>query len=208
MHEPLPGRASPLTRSRQPLPARAFAPLILMLLLLVTLAAGWHAPAGAARHESTDVLESRVKAAFLYKFASYVEWPPGMHTRSPLVIGVVGADEVARELAQLASARPYEGRPLLVRRIGEGEPPGDLHMLFIGRNLVRPLDPLLRRAQQDSVLTVTEGEDAHARGSVINFKLVEGRVRFDVSLIAAEQAGLRLSSRLLAVAHRVKRNGG
>lgn len=207
MHEPLPGRA-PLPSFRRPLRTRAFAPLILAVLLAITLAVGWHAPAGATRHESTDVLEARVKAAFLYKFAAYVEWPQGMHTRSPLVIGVVGADDVARELTLLASARPSEGRPVLVRRIGEGEPAGDLHVLFIGRNLIRPLEPLLRRAQQESILAVTESEDAFARGSVINFKLVEGRVRFDVSLVAAEQAGLRLSSRLLAVAHRVHRNGG
>lgn len=155
--------------------------------------------------QDATVLEARVKAAFLYKFAAYVEWPAEVHARSPLVIGVIGADEIAHELLQLVTVRPSDARPAMVRRLGVGDATDDLHILFVGRTVARPLDPVLRRAQRDGVLTVTESEEAFAHGSVINFKLVEGRVRFDVSLPAAEQSGLRLSARLLAVAHRVHR---
>jgi hypothetical protein len=118
---------------------------------------------------------------------------------------VLGADDVAHALARLAAASPPGARQLTVQRIREADAALEFDMLYIGRGVRYPLDVLLRRAQQRGVLTVTESEEAFARGSVINFKLVEGRVRFDVSLAAAERSNLRLSSRLLAVAHQVQR---
>lgn len=150
-------------------------------------------------------LEYRVKAAFLYKFASYVEWPSERQASGPLVIGVAGSDEVAQELARLAAGRHVGNRPLTVRQVNDADSVSDLHVLFVGRGYSRSVEPLLRRARRDSVLTVTESEDAFNSGSTINFKLVEGRVRFDVSLPAVERSGLRLSSRLLSVAHRVRK---
>jgi hypothetical protein len=79
-------------------------------------------------------------------------------------------------------------------------------MLFIGSEVARPA-PVLRAAQQAGVLSVTEADNGLQLGSVINFRLVEDRVRFEVSLPAAEKNNIRLSSRLLSVAYHVLKGG-
>ncbi|HVL74808.1 MAG TPA: YfiR family protein, partial [Noviherbaspirillum sp.] len=141
----------------------------------------------------------------LYKFMAYVEWPAGRAADGPLKIGVIGADEVAHELMRLVRLRGSQDRPVTVHRLRPTEAPTGLHALFIGGGYGQSPEPLLRQAQQESVLTVTENEQAFAHGSVINFKLLDGRVRFDISLPAAQRHNLRLSSRLIAVAHEVHR---
>jgi hypothetical protein len=76
-------------------------------------------------------------------------------------------------------------------------------MLFIGGAAAERAPRLLRAAAERGVLTVTEFDAGLREGSVINFRLVDERVRFEVSLAAAEKAGVKLSSRLLSVAYRV-----
>jgi hypothetical protein len=162
--------------------------------------------AGAqAQTQVAQVSEPAIKAAFLYKFAAYVEWPPATDAvQAPFVIGVLAAEEVAAELARLLPGRAIGGRPAVVRTVREGEPMRDLAILFVGRDV--PHAPaVVRAAQQKGILTVTETSlDA---GAAINFVLAENRVAFEVSLEAAERGGHRISSRMLAVARRVVPKG-
>ena len=143
--------------------------------------------------------ESQVKAAFLYKFTGYVEWPEGAFASAdaPLNIGVIGADALAAELEQVVAGRKANDRPVLVRRLKPEDSLKGLQIVFIGQSTPPHLRPW------PGLLVVTESEGALAQGSVINFVLVERRVRFEISLDAAEKNGLRLSSRLLAVAEKV-----
>jgi len=148
--------------------------------------------------------ELHVKAAFLYKFTSYVDWPEGAFAGAdgPFLVGVQGADALYGELGQLVASRKVHERAVLVRRLVPGESTAGLHMLFAGRGSA------LRAEPGRPVLVVTEAEGEMPLGSMINFRLVERRVRFDIALDAVETAGLRMSSRLLAVARRVYRAGG
>jgi YfiR/HmsC-like len=148
--------------------------------------------------------EPTVKAAFLYKFAGYVEWPPATFAAadSPFVIGVLGADEVAAELERIVPGRTVNDHRVVVRRLKEGEPPRGVNLLFVGR-AEASLRPILRAAQAQGVLTVTETERGLELGSAINFVVSEDRVGFEVSLDSADRVGLRISSRMLAVARRV-----
>lgn len=180
---------------------------LMPLLACLIVAAG--VPAFAANNGADDDgLERGVKAAFLYKFLGYIEWPPTAFPKpdSPFVIGVVDADAVATEVTQIASGRTVSNRPVIVRRINERDPLYGVHLLFIGRSAASRQPQLLAAAQQNSIVTVTETEDALAHGSVINFRLSDGRVRFEVSLAAAEKSALKLSSRMLAVASSVHGN--
>ena len=149
--------------------------------------------------------EYQVKAAFLYKFAGYVEWPAGSFSdgTSPLVFGVIGADPLADNLEQIVRDRRIQGRAILVRRLNADEPVTGLHVLFVGQSSSTMAEPLLFDAASMSVLTVTETASPRSSGSVINFEVIDDKVRFDVSLRPAEQGGLKISSRLLQVAHRV-----
>ncbi|HXF79851.1 MAG TPA: YfiR family protein [Usitatibacter sp.] len=172
------------------------------LLLLVML---FVLPAGAATEDSTLAIQ-RIKAAFLYKFASYVEWPAKAFREadSPIVIGVAGADSIAAELERAVVGRTVSGRPLQVRRVAGGEGVECCQVLFIGAaNDPERTRELLTRARGHPVLTVTELESEHPKGSIINFLNATDKVRFDISREAAERNGLQLRSQLLAVARQV-----
>jgi hypothetical protein len=154
--------------------------------------------------QRAEASESSVKAAFLYKFANYIEWPSSAFAApaSPLVIGVMGADEIAADLEHLVPGRSVNGHPVTVRRVREGEPLRGIHVLFIGKEQ-GALAQLLRSAQQQSVLTVTDTDRGLETGSAINFVPAGERIAFEVSLDAAEKTGHRISSRMLSVARRV-----
>lgn len=150
--------------------------------------------------------EAAVKAAFLYKFAGYVEWPPPSFPspETPYVIGVAGAEEVAAELERLVAGRTVNGRRVVARRVRDAAAAADVHVLFVGREDAR-LRELLRAAQRQPVLTVTDADRGLELGSVVALTLLEDRVGFEVSTLAAERGGLAISSRMLGVARRVLR---
>ncbi len=158
-----------------------------------------------AQAGTTTSLERKVKAAFLYKFLGYTDFPPGAlgEAGAPLVIGVVDADELAAELTRIVSGRTVGAHPITVRVLREQDAPGGVHLLFVGGADALKVRNVLRSLAPAPVLLVTEAEDGLRQGSVINFRIVEERVRFDVSLGAAEKNSVKLSSRLLTVANQV-----
>jgi len=150
--------------------------------------------------------ERGVKAAFLYKFLDYVDWPAGAFARpdQPIVVGVLGADDLQAELSDAVRGRTVGDRPVEVRRVRPGDPVTGLHVLFVGAPEHARIASITRSAQGRGLLVVSESDDALDLGSTINFVVQEGRVRFEVALPAAERAGIKLSSRLLAVAQNVR----
>lgn len=174
----------------------------------LALAAGlWAAPWRAARGQAQGlglVRESAVKAAFLFKFGSFVEWPAGVFRSptAPFVIGVYGDDAVAAELEQLTAGRALEGHPLTVLRVRDSGDTRGVHVLYAG-------GPRASRAREvlgsvrGPVLTVADSPLAGV-DPVLYFTQEEGRVRFVASLRAAAARGLKLSSKLLAVAQDVE----
>ena len=182
-------------------------PLVARLLracaLSIGVAAGVAGPRPAQADAQAD--EYRVKAAFLYKFGSYIEWPDKSFARSdsPVAIGVIGADALAEELAQIVAGRSVNGRPVQVRRLRPGDPVAGLHVLFIGRSDNGRLAEILAAARGRALLTVTESEEGLELGSMINFVVVEDKVRFDVAPPPSESGNLKISARLLGVARKV-----
>lgn len=150
--------------------------------------------------------ERSIKAAFLFKFLAYVEWPALAFSapEAPIVIGVLGADDIAAELSQITASRSANGRPVVVRRLREGESFAGLHVLYIGRSEAARVPGLVRAAQQRSILTVGDVPGGMDHGIVITFVVVDGRVRFEIAIDAAEKSGLKLSSRLLSIAQNVR----
>ncbi len=150
-------------------------------------------------------LERRVKAAFLYKFLGYTDFPPAAFADAgaPLVIGVMAADELAGELGKIVAGRQVQARPVSVKVVREGDSLAGLHLLFVGGADGARLRGALKSAPAGAMLVVSESEQGLQHGSVINFKVIEDRVRFDVSLDAADRNSIKLSSRLLTVANQV-----
>ncbi len=170
-------------------------------LFVLGVAAG---PAHGAETSGSS-LERKVKAAFLYKFLGYTEFPVAVFhdAAAPVVIGIVGADALVAELGRIVSGRTVQGRPIAVKAIREGDVPAGVHLLFVaGSDSVR-LRSALKMVPGTPMLLVSEAENGLQQGSVINFKVIEERVRFDVSLEAADKNSVKLSSRLLTVANHV-----
>jgi hypothetical protein len=162
-------------------------------------------PEARAQAETDRALEQRVKAAFLYRFADFVIWPDTAFAKpdSPFVIAVAGAEGVAEHLRTITAGRSVAGRPIEIRRVGPSDPVPAAQILFISGSDRARMRELLRAAPRHS-LVVSEVEGGLEQGSVINFVIAEDRVRFEISLESAEKRGLRLSSRLLAVARNVR----
>lgn len=170
------------------------ASLILAFLLPAFLLEGAHA----------QPREHEVKAAYLYRFLSFIEWPAASFARpdSPIVVGVLDAEDVLEALAGIVPGRVVQGRPVAVRRVRDASAAGGAHLLFIGRGgggaqLARL--PLMR-----GQLVVTDWAGALDQGAVVNFVRSEGRVRFEVAMDAAARRDLKISSRMLAVASSVR----
>jgi hypothetical protein len=161
--------------------------------------------AAAALGQGERTLEPQIKAAFLYKFGGFVEWPAVAFARadSPFLIGVLGAESVAAELERLVAGRTVQGRALSVQRLKRADALTGVHLLFVGQSEAARLAEIVSAAKGRPLLIVTETENALTRGSMINFITVDDKVRFDVALPEAERGQLRISARLLAVARKV-----
>ena len=146
-----------------------------------------------------------VKAAFLHRFASYVEWPAEAMGDRAFVIAVASADEVAAHLDMLLPGLAVQGRATEVRRVTRVEELDGVHILYLGPDSAARTRELRDAAIARPILLVTDGESDFGGGAIINFVEAGSRVRFEVSLTAAERARLRIDSALLPVAARVER---
>lgn len=147
--------------------------------------------------------ESAVKAAFVLRFAGYVEWPDNAIADGQFRIAVLGDPALADHLENLAGGRVLAGRSVHVSRVSATSQARDAQVLVIGPARRGELRTLLRPLSGSAVLVVTSEEGALAAGSVINFLKDQDRLRFEVSLPASRRMGLRVSSELLSVAVRV-----
>lgn len=164
----------------------------------------WAAYGAAAAQAPAAAPETAVKAAYLYKFPGFVEWPAGAFRSNidPWVIAVAGDDAVAAELEQLAQGRTIDGRPVQVSRLQGNAPPAGVHVLYVGGGREERARELIAAAR-GPVLTIADGPIGRP-GPVLYFTRQDGRVRFAASLTAAAARNLRLSAKLLAVAHHVE----
>ena len=172
-----------------------------VLLLAVLIGATLASNAGLTDRQ----VEYRIKAAFVCKFGSYVEWPSQAfaQAKTPLTIGVAAADSVVDEIARTAAGESIEGRPIAVRRLTRGDTVNDLHILFIARSHNTELTEALASVRGRPVLTVTEADQPDGVLGMVNFVIIDDKVRFDIALPPAELSGLKISARLLGVARKV-----
>jgi hypothetical protein len=159
------------------------------------------------RHASAieTSLERQVKAAFVYKFASYVEWPDHAFAGhdDPVTIGVLGDEALVHELRRIVQGRTSGGRPIVVSEVGDEDDLFEYRVLFVSNGVSERIPAIADATEGSATLLVTESPGAIGRGTMINFVLHEGRVRFEIDLGAVSRGGLTLSSRLLGVAQTV-----
>jgi hypothetical protein len=146
-----------------------------------------------AASEAT-VNADQVKAAFLFNFARFVEWSSA--PADPLVIGVASDDSFADIVERLMRDRKVDGRPVVTRRLRDGDDPAGCHVLFISASRRGGATELLQRAR-GPILTVGENVQFLRDGGIIRFYVDDNRVRFQINRENATARGLKISSHLL-----------
>lgn len=154
---------------------------------------------GVAAADARASLEYPVKAAFLFQFARFVEWPAAAEAGA-LEIGVVGPDPFGEALERAIAGKAVGGRPLIIRRFATAEDVRSCAILFVSEQEGPQLSRILSRLGSAAVLTVGEGREFVRAGGMVGFFVEDNRVRFEVNLKATDAGGLRVSSRLLGVA--------
>ena len=154
-----------------------------------------------AAGESQTATTDEVKAAYLFNFAKFVEWPP--ETPGPLVLAVMGSDSIAEMLAQITTGKTAGGRAVSARRVTAGDDLTANHLLFIGAAEQERMPEIMGRLEGSSVLTVSDVDRFCELGGVIALTQDDKHVRFEINLAAAERSRLKVSSKLLRLARRV-----
>src|SRR5580704_3149841 len=146
--------------------------------------------------------EYQVKAAFLYNFAKFVEWPALTFKtdKDPLRICVLGQNPFGNTLVDGVGGKTVLGRPLVVNDVSDAGQGTDCQILFIGSSERKRLRLIFADLRMTGVLTVGETEGFATQGGIVNFKLEDGRVRLEINIEAASQAKLRISSKVLNLA--------
>jgi hypothetical protein len=149
--------------------------------------------------------EAAVKAAFLTKFAAYVEWPGSLRLppTAPMTVCIVGGDPFGRTLDDAARGQQVDGHPLALKRLPNAAGAEICQIAFVEGTPAHATADMLHALQGKPVLTVTDGRAGPQRG-IVHFVVDGGRVRFHIDQAAAESAGLNLNARLLAIALSVR----
>jgi hypothetical protein len=179
-------------------PARQLQVLLLLLGLVTwTGVTGGHAEAFP---------EYKVKALFLFNFAKYVDWPEAAFPTpgSPIIIGLIGQDNFKDELNRAVEGKIVNGRAIVVKRVSTDPEMNACHILFVSSSEKSRLDEILGKTRHWPVLTVGELAQFLAKGGIVNFTLKDEKIRLEIDLDSARQAGVRISSKLLSVAEFVK----
>lgn len=159
---------------------------------------------GAAAQEAN---EYQVKAAFLYNFAKFVEWPPEAFKgpSDPIVIAVVGKNPFGTLLAEEVAGKTLLGRPFQVREVTNAQQASGCQIVFVSSSERKRLEALFTLIGKSAVLTVGETDNFAAEGGIINFKIDAGNVRLQINVGAARRQQIRISAKLLSLAEIVEK---
>jgi len=182
---------------------RAVWPRGLMLAALFWVAAG---------RADAATPEYHVKAAFIYKFATYIRWPPtGEHADMPFVIGVIGTDPFGAALDEVMRGQNVQGSPIRVRRLTRPEDALHCDVLFVSASERGNLRQILISLRGAPVLTIGDMDEFAERGGMVNLiTSPDNHIRFEINKNAIDRAGLKVPSQLLQLARIVdeSRPGG
>ncbi len=150
----------------------------------------------------SQVTEYRIKAAYLFNFAKFVEWPESSFSDSsePIKIGILGTDPFLETLNQTVTGKTVKGRKFILQRFKKVQDLEFCHILFISTSERRRISQIIKKINGTSTLTVSESSNFIDDGGIIRLLNKDNKVRFEIGLSAAQQADLRISSRVLRLA--------
>jgi len=177
-----------------------------VLTLVLSVAIGGKTDASGTGTAAPQSPEYLIKAAYLYNFAMFVEWPPGAFSASsaPIVIGVVGADPFGAALDQMVQDKRINNRRIVVERFKLGDDVRRCHILYVSPTESARIGDLVQRVGARAVLIVGDESETVRRGGTIAFTVKNDKVGFEINLSAARRARLTISSKLLNLAQAVR----
>jgi hypothetical protein len=175
--------------------------LTLPFALVMTATAGL-----AVAGDGPAVDEYRVKAAFVYNFARFVDWPQSAFRtpQEPIAICILGQNPFGSSLEEAVGGKALGSRTFVIRQIDKLSADSNCHILFVASSECKRFRGMLGKLQPSGVLTVGEAPGFAIEGGVINFKVESGKIRFEVNVDAAQREQLQISSKLLSLAQIVK----
>ena len=154
--------------------------------------------AGIRRDENGFEREYEIKAAFVYNFAKFVEWPETKFgdDKAPLIFGILGHNPFGAALERLDN-KTVRGRQLIIRQYADQTNLSQCHMLYIGKSEKSELKRIIGHLGSQSILTISDIQDFAKSGGHINLVIRQNKIRFIINSVAAKKANLKISSRLL-----------
>ena len=177
--------------------------------LLIAVAAACAFLAIPALHaQNPRPTDYQVKAAYLYNFGRFVEWPEkaAANQGGPFTVCVLGQDPFGPSLDATLAGETIGGKTVVAKRISGAEESGDCQILFLSLTDDSRLNKIIAGLDKKAVLTVSDMSQFVKHGGMIQFVLEGKKVRFEVNLTATQHAGLTLSSELLKIATAVRRD--
>jgi len=161
---------------------------------------------GRAQESQTQPTEYQIKAAFIFNFARFVEWPPQAFngSKAPFVIGILGENPFHDDLEQTVRDKTIDDHPMVVKEFRSPTDATNCHILFISTSEKPRLAQILKGLRGASVLTVGEMDRFAESGGMINFIVQGTKIRFKINNEVATSAGLKISSKLLNLALRAR----
>jgi hypothetical protein len=157
--------------------------------------------------QNLKATDYQVKAAYLYNFGRFVDWPVNTTAKAEVfTVCVLGRDPFGPVLDHALAGETIGGKNVVARRISSPQESSICQILFLGSAEESRLSKIIEAANKDAVLTVSDMPQFSERGGMVQFVVEDKRVRFEVNLTAAQNAGLTLRSELLRVAKVVKRD--
>ena len=140
-----------------------------------------------------------IHSAMLYNFIKYIQWPneaePG-----EFVVGVIGDDNVFNTLKQWYDGKPKGSKKYVIKKLASAGEAGDCKVVYVGKSKNREFENIKNSIAGKSVLTITDGNGMGQKGSTINFKVIDGKLKFELNQASVNSANLKVSGQLSSMA--------
>ncbi|HNP20331.1 MAG TPA: YfiR family protein [Fulvivirga sp.] len=143
--------------------------------------------------------EHELHSMMIYNFLKYIQWP-GDKNSGDFVIGVLKDDDVYNTLNTWYGNKERGGKKFIIKKFNSASEVTDCQLLYVGASASNQFEEVLAKIQSNATLTVSNKRGLGEKGSCINFKVIDGRLKFELNQAAMDKAGLKTSSQLAAMA--------
>ncbi|HEY9046800.1 MAG TPA: YfiR family protein [Ohtaekwangia sp.] len=140
-----------------------------------------------------------IHAAMLYNFIKYVQWP-NEGEAGEFVVGVIGDDNVFNTLKQWYDGKPKGSKKYVIKKLASPAESSDCQVVYVGKSKNKDFDSIKSSTTGKSILTITDGNGLGQKGSCINFKVVDGKLKFELNQATVNASNLKIASQLSSMA--------